>query len=145
MWQSETVGGGVDAEALAIAGTFSGALVSAMATDTWQETRTRVVAIWRRFRTEAADETGRRLEADRTNLLALPRDQRRQAESDLILRWRVELLQLVQCDSTAGQALEDALLGREQAVELRIHQTGRASGDGRIFMAGRDQNFNGNE
>jgi hypothetical protein len=53
-----------------IVGAFASALVAAMATDTWQEARAAVIAMWHRFRAQRADETTKELGRTRDRVLA---------------------------------------------------------------------------
>lgn len=131
-------------EALALAGTFSSAVVAAMATDAWQETRTRVVEIWRRFQPERADATGRLLEENRTELLGISGESRSDLELLLIDRWRLRLFDLIQIDPTVSEILV-AMLAGQQTSGAKVNQVARSHDSSRIFMAGRDQIFGDHE
>lgn len=131
-------------EITALASTFSSAVVSAMATDAWQDVRIRVAEIWQRFQPSRADMAERLLEANRSQLIRLQGDSRSQFERLLIDQWHLEAIALMQLNSAAREALIE-LLRSPQSNQSGVRQTARAHDNSRIFMAGRDQNFSGNE
>lgn len=131
-------------EALALAGTFSSTVVAAMATDAWQETRTRVIEIWRRFQPDRADTTRELLEENRTELLGISDESRSDLEQLLIDHWRLRLFTLMQTDPAVGELLAGMLAG-QQSSDARVNQAAHSHDNSRIFMAGRDQVFHNHE
>lgn len=134
----------MDAEVVAIATTFSSAIVAAMATDAWQETRTRVLDIWRRFQPDRAAATEQMLQMNRSELTRLSGDSRSRFERLLIEQLSFEIVSLMQLNPAAIGALTDSLRA-SQTNQAHVRQSGHAHDTSRIFMAGRDQNFNSNE
>ncbi|MFD7626961.1 hypothetical protein ACFV7Q_13170 [Streptomyces sp. NPDC059851] len=133
----------------AIAASAATALVGAMTTDAWQQVRAAVVAWWRRVRPQQADRVDVALAQSRDRLLTARRDE--DAEPHLIAAWEARLTDLLWEDAALAGELrrlvdEDIapLLGRATTVrtggqELRA----KASGHGRVYQAGRDQNVSG--
>ncbi|MCX4761483.1 hypothetical protein OG562_10920 [Streptomyces sp. NBC_01275] len=128
----------MNTEALAWAGTFSSAVIAAMATDAWQETRTRVVGVWQRFHPAFADSINEQLGAAQLALSLLPENLRHEAEGELVNRWRNQILQLLQRDPAVSELLAAALSGNPGQPETQVRQVGHVHGNGRIYMAGRD-------
>ncbi|WP_225821406.1 hypothetical protein [Streptomyces naphthomycinicus] len=121
------------------AGSFSTALVSAMADDAWQGARSRIVAVLRRCRPEAATPVSQTLAEQRTRLLEIPSASRFQAEDELHRHWQTYFLDLVQADPVAAHALSDALVTADRQQVKNIHQVGNAHESGRVYIAGSDQ------
>ncbi|MFJ7968522.1 hypothetical protein [Streptomyces sp. NPDC096324] len=135
----------MDPEVVALATTFGGAIVAAMATDAWQETRTRVLDIWQRFQPDRAQATEQMLQMNRSELMRLSGDSRSQFERLLSEQWHSEAVTLMQMNPAAIRALAESLRA-PQANQASIRQSGYAHNNSRIFMAGQDQNFfNSNE
>lgn len=131
------------------------ALVSAMATDGWQQTRAAAVSWWRRVRPAQVNQTDADLEADleadRSRLLAARQEGDRGTEQAVVGAWRLRLHDLVGDDPALIEALRELLeshlqrslpaeeQGRIAGVALRADARGQA----RVYMAGRDQYITG--
>ncbi|MEU6895846.1 hypothetical protein ABZ934_29605 [Streptomyces sp. NPDC046557] len=127
------------------------ALVSAMATDAWQQARSSTVALWQRARPEhvpaiedeLTDVRGEVLEARRTHDAA--------AEERLTDGWQLRFQRLVRGDPALASELQ-RLLDQELAPLLpppdspphsgAIQQTANASGQASVNQAGGDININ---
>lgn len=134
-----------------LATTAATALVAAMATDTWQRTRESVVALWRRVHPDQAEAVEAELDKVRDKVLAARRESDTAAEEDLAGEWRGRLLRLMGQDPGVAPELRRALrevcapslaaADQQRAYSITIHAT--ASGQGRNYVAGRDQQVNG--
>ena len=124
------------------------ALVGAIATDAWEQTRTAVVALWRRTRPDQAEVIDEEFADSRRRLLAAREEGDEEAERALVSDWQIRLQSLLRHDLSVADDLR-ALLSAELAapdggfsVGTQSMQ-GEASGDGRVFQAGRDQHITG--
>ncbi|MET9239828.1 hypothetical protein [Nonomuraea sp. NPDC003709] len=126
------------------------ALVGAMATDAWQQTRTAVVAWWRKVRSEQAETVQAELEATQIQVLAARERVDPDTEQALAGIWRLRLQQILDEDPTIGSQLQrlldehltPSLLSSEQS---RIQQiiNAHAHDQSWQFIAGRDQHITG--
>ncbi|MFE7124910.1 hypothetical protein [Streptomyces sp. NPDC057617] len=127
------------------------ALVSAMATDAWQQARAATVALWRRIRPEQADHIGAELEALRARVLAARQQGDGDTEQALAGTWRLHLQQLLLDDPTLAAELQrlldeqltPALPPGEQAWIQSLVMRAEARDNARVYMAGRDQHITG--
>lgn len=125
------------------------ALVTAMATDTWQQARRGAVALWRRVHPEQAATVETELAEVRTQVLAARRDGDSDTERALAGSWQVRLAQLVRADpALAGELrqvldehLTPALSPSERGRIESITMTASSSDQGRVYQAGRDQHI----
>ncbi|MGY1579367.1 hypothetical protein [Streptomyces sp. MN13] len=128
------------------------ALVGAMVTDAWQQARAVLVAWWRRIRPRQADLVDAAFVESRDRALTARRERDENAETELVAAWEDRLTSLLRDDP----ALEDELrrlidekvtpllTGREDGTRTASHEfRARASGHGRVYQAGRDQNIYG--
>lgn len=126
------------------------ALVSAMATDAWQQARAAVVALWRRAHPKDAESVGSELESTRVRVLAARRDGDEDSERALVGAWRLHLQGLLDNDPAFAvelrrlldEHLTPALAPGEQALVRSIVQKAKASGSSRIIQVGGDATFN---
>lgn len=133
----------MDPATLALASAFGTAVVSAMATDAWQSTRARIVAIASRIRPDTADSLARTLEEQRISLLQIPEAEREQATNQLYVSWRSYFLDLLRSDPSGAQDLLATLIPGQQQDSRSIRQVGNSHDTSRIYIAANDQNFNG--
>jgi predicted LPLAT superfamily acyltransferase len=125
------------------------ALVTAMATDAWEQARTGAVTLWRRVRPEQADTVEKELAEVRAQMLAARHDGDMDTERALAGSWQVRLQQLLREDpALAGElrrvldeALTPVLTPAEQTQIGSIVMKATASGSGRVYQAGRDQHI----
>ncbi|MFD0409176.1 hypothetical protein [Kitasatospora sp. NPDC127116] len=127
------------------------ALVSAMATDGWQQTRAAVVEWWRRRRPDRADGVGSDLEAVRAQVLAAREQGDEDTEQALAGAWRLRLQQLINEDPALADELrrlldehvDPALSDGEQPQHRPIIMKAEARDNSRVYQAGRDQHITG--
>lgn len=123
------------------------ALVSAMATDAWQQARAGLVALWRRARPQQAATVDGDLEVLREQVLDARQSGSLATEQALAGTWQLRLQELLRADpKLAGelqQVLEHALipaLAPSQRAQIgRIMMTATAYDHARISQAGGDQ------
>ncbi|WP_406065873.1 hypothetical protein OG462_40545 [Streptomyces sp. NBC_01077] len=131
---------------ITVAGLAGTALVGAMATDAWQQTRDGVVALWRRVHPERAQDVSQEL----TQLRSIV-DERGNAEVEAAMTqlWQLRLRDLLLADPaltaelTAQLArLTDDIAARPESPDAHVvgsqHLEAHASGSGRIYQAARD-------
>ncbi|WP_217553166.1 hypothetical protein [Streptomyces sp. GbtcB6] len=131
----------MDPAAMALAGTLGTAVVSAMATDAWQSTRARIVAVLRRSQPEAAESVGRSLDEHRAFLIQLPAGTRQGTEDEYRRRWQNYFLELIQADPVAGRTLIEVVTPAPQQGSKEINQVGNAHDHSHIYIAANDQHF----
>lgn len=122
------------------------ALVSAMATDAWQQARTAVVAWWRKVHPAQADAVGAEMDAARAQVLAARDRGDEDTEQALAGTWRLHLQQLLDVSPTAGPELrrlldEHLIPALPMGEQTRIRQiiiNAQARDHARQNIAGRD-------
>ncbi|MEV6394701.1 hypothetical protein AB0M39_07945 [Streptomyces sp. NPDC051907] len=127
------------------------ALVGAMATDAWQLARTALVAWWRRIRPHQADRVDAALVESRERVLTARQARDEGAESHLVAAWEARLTALLEEDSALvdelrrliGEEIAPLLPHENDAQAARQELRAEASGHGRVYQAGRDQNISG--
>lgn len=131
---------------IAVAGLAGTALVGAMATDAWQQTRDGVVALWRRVHPERAQEVGQELVRLRSIV-----EERGTAEVEEAMTqlWQLRLRDLLLADpaltaelTTQLAHLTDDIAARGGSPDTQVVGSQRleahASGNGRVYQAARD-------
>ena len=127
------------------------ALIGAMATDAWQQTRIAVVAWWRKVHPGRADAVGAELDTARAQVLAARERGDEDTEQALAGTWRLQLQQLLDQDPGPGPGLQrlleehltPALPAAEQARVQQIIINAQARDQARQYIAGRDQHITG--
>ncbi|MFD7104968.1 hypothetical protein [Streptomyces celluloflavus] len=127
------------------------ALVSAMATDGWQQAQDAVATWWRRIRPDRADSVGGELDTLRTQVLAARDDADENTERALAGIWQLRLQQLLQGDPALATELQQLLNDHlaptlppdERAQIGSVAMKAEARDSARIYMAGRDQHITG--
>ncbi|MES5822872.1 hypothetical protein [Streptomyces sp. RG80] len=128
---------------LTLAGTAGTTVVTLFVGEGWQQARDGVVAVWRRFRPEAAGDVERELEASR--LAALEGDSPETANR-LEGHWIGRFAGLLGEHPEAADELQ-RLLDRlsegsgGQAITGGVHMQARADGSSRIYQSARDQHI----
>jgi hypothetical protein len=127
------------------------ALVTAMATDGWEQARSAAAVLWRRVHPERVAAIEAELEEVRGEVLAARQADDQVAVEGLVSDWQRKLRRLLADDpDLAGElrrVLEEEwtplLPVAEQTGMRDIVQTAKASGHGRVYQAGRDQHITG--
>ncbi|MEW1655527.1 hypothetical protein [Streptomyces sp. NPDC093707] len=120
------------------------ALVSAMATDAWQQARASAVALWRRVHPERVPTIEAELTEVRDEVLAARAEGDTTAEEGITADWQRKLRRLVQNDPALGQELQRVLdeeltplLPRDESPRSgTITMQATASGNGRNYQVG---------
>lgn len=129
------------------------ALMGAMATDAWQQTRTAVVQWWRRAHpgdagADEAQQVGAELERARPQIVAARERGDAETEQALVGIWRLRLQQLLDADSQLGEQLQQlldevtAVLPEKERAEARQVTINAQSHDSsRQYIAAGDINL----
>ncbi|WP_326598238.1 hypothetical protein [Streptomyces sp. NBC_01803] len=127
------------------------ALVSAMATDGWQQVRNATVAWWRGAARadDDAEAVGADLDAVRPQIVTARQEGDEDTEQALIGAWRLRLQQLVrdqphlaaELRRLVEEELTPALSAGERSRVGSIVMKARASGNARIYQAAGDQHI----
>lgn len=125
------------------------ALVTAMATDGWQEARAGAVALWRRVHPDRVPAIESELEEVRAELLGARQSGDAAVETELIADWQRKLRRLTATHPDLLAELEQLTLGpwsaplsaSGQARVRSVHQVAVATGKGTVYQAGRDQHI----
>ena len=125
----------MDPELTGLAQSASLTLVTLMATDAWERTRDGVVALWRRAWPERADAVAAELDGNRQDLAA-----DLAAEDELAAEWQGRIRRLLAARPEVAVELRSLLdeLAPDAAPAPAVVQRAAASGDSRIYQAGRD-------
>jgi hypothetical protein len=129
---------------LTLAGTAGTTVVTLLVGEGWQQARDGVVAVWRRFRPEAAGDVERELEASR--LAALETGDGSETGSRLEGHWIGRFAGLLGEHPEAADELQ-RLLDRlsdgpgGQAISGGVRMEARADGSSRIYQSARDQHI----
>lgn len=133
--------------AVELARTAGAAIVGAMATDTWNRTRDGMVALWRHVHPERADSVGAELEAGREDLLAARANGDELSEAELRTEWQGRVRRLLvenpSVAATLRELLEEvgAVPAARNADVGEVRMSARATGNARVYQAGRDQHI----
>lgn len=124
------------------------AVVALMATDAWERTRDGAVALWRRGNPARADGVADELDATRDDLLAARQTGDDQTEDELREEWTGRVRRLLREEPAVADELRhllaelEPLLPEAQVVApTQTHMTAEATGNGRVYQAGRDQHI----
>nr|WP_206322048.1 hypothetical protein [Streptomyces sp. HNM0575] len=113
-----------------------------MATDAWERTRDAVTSLWRRVHPGRSDMVAGELEATREELLATePDGDGPEIRQDLEAEWRGRIRRLLAARPDAAEELRALLreIAPGDAAGPVITQHATASGNARVYQAGRDQ------
>ncbi len=133
----------MDAEVALLAQSAGTTLVALMATDAWHRARDGITQLWRRTQPERAETVAAELEAGREDVLAAAAADDQQTFEELRLQWQgaVRRLLVARPDAVAElRALLDQL-DPDGSVARQITQHATASGQARVYQAGRDQHI----
>ncbi len=127
------------------------ALVTAMATDGWQQARAGAVALWRRVHPDRVQLIEAELEEVRGEMLAARQAGDATAEEGLVADWQRRLRRLLADDPALAPELRRVLdeqwtpllAAAEQTRVQNIRQMAAASSQSRVYQAGRDLHISG--
>jgi hypothetical protein len=122
-----------------------------MTTDAWQHARGALVTWWRRIRPRQASRVDAALVETRNRVLAAREAGDADTESHVVAAWASRLTALLRDDPALADELRRLI--DEEITPLLRHAAGtrtgshefraEASGHGRVYQAGRDQNIHG--
>lgn len=131
----------MDPETALLAQSAGVTLVTLVTTDAWQRTREGITQLWRRTQPHRAEAVVAELEATREDALAAGAADDRETLGELHLEWQGRLRRLLAAHSGAAAELRLLLdeLEPRDSTGPTIAQHASASGQARIYQAGRDQ------
>jgi hypothetical protein len=140
--------GKVDPATLAAAAAT--AVVAAMTTDAWQQACSAVVRLWQRVHPSRAETIGEELAEVRQEVLVARKRGDTETETDLVGDWQRKLKRLLDADpeiaDELGRLLDNVLApSLDQPDQERVRSIlmkARASGNARVYQAGRDIRIN---
>ncbi len=119
-------------------------LVALMATDAWHRARDGITQLWRRTQPERAETVAAELAAGREDVLAATAADDRETLDELRLQWQGMVRRLLVARPAAVEELRvllDQLDPGGSAAARQISQHATASGQARVYQAGRDQHI----
>ena len=133
----------MDAEVALLAQSAGTTLVALMATDAWHRARDGITQLWRRTQPERAETVAAELEAGREDVLAAAAADDQQTLEELRLQWQGAVRRLLEARPAAVAELRALLdqLDPDGSVARQITQHATASGQARVYQAGRDQHI----
>ncbi|HEV2370994.1 MAG TPA: hypothetical protein VGS19_02395 [Streptosporangiaceae bacterium] len=138
----------MDPELAALTSTAAATLVQLMTTDGWERAKASVGGLWRRAHPGRALAVEADLAAARQEALSARQRGDEQAELDLVGEWRSRLRRLVaanpELERELRQVVNELQPVMEKATEARVNLVtvqAKATGNSRIFQAGRDQHI----
>ena len=128
----------MDPQLSTLAQSASLTLVTLMATDAWERTKDGIVALWRRVRPERADAVAAELDNTREDLSA-----DLAVQDELVTEWQGRIRRLLVERPEAAAELRSLLdeLSPGPSNGPAVSQRATASGEARIYQAGRDQHI----
>ncbi|HEY9475860.1 MAG TPA: hypothetical protein VIS06_18660 [Mycobacteriales bacterium] len=133
----------MDAELVELAGTAGTAIVTLLATDVWERTKTAVGGLWRKVHPDRADTVAAELAEARAELLAARAAGDTQTEHDLVGEWQARLRRLLAADPAVADPLRHLLdelrpylPGGAQVWTGDVRMTAKASGNAQINQLG---------
>ncbi|MGW1267512.1 hypothetical protein [Streptomyces sp. NPDC002491] len=133
----------MDSEVTLLAQSAGATLVTLMATDAWHRVRDGITQLWRRTHPERAETVTAELEATHEDVLAAAAAGDQETLDELRLQWQGSVRRLLVARPAAVEELR-ALLDRldpDGSAARQISQHATASGQARVYQAGRDQHI----
>ncbi|WP_420031384.1 hypothetical protein ACN2WE_00200 [Streptomyces sp. cg28] len=130
----------MDPEIAALAGTAGTTLVTLLATETWHRVRNGVVALWQRALPDRAPAIAVELNSARDDLIGAQSLGDRSTEAEIAAEWQGRIRRVLAARPEVASELRALLieLAPNQAVAPSVSQHATASGEARIYQAGRD-------
>lgn len=136
----------MEPELAALASTAGTAVVTLLATEGWERARDGIAALWRRVRPDRAEAVTAELEASREDLLAARSAGDDDAEGELCTEWQGRVRRLLREQPEVAEELRGLLaeLAPDNGTSApSVTQHATASGQARVYQAGRDQHISG--
>jgi len=121
-------------------------LVQMMTSDAWGQAKSSVVSLWRRLRPAQADAVDADLDGARAGLIAAGGTH----GTVVVDEWAARLQDVATAGPQAAavlldlaEALRRCAAGAESTPVARVEMHAKATGRGRVFQAGRDQEITG--
>ncbi|MFI1694839.1 hypothetical protein ACH419_02545 [Streptomyces bobili] len=133
----------MDAEVAVLAQSAGTTLVALMATDAWHRVRDGITQLWRRTQPERAETVAAELEAGREDVLAAAAAGDQETLEELRVQWQGLVRRLLMARPAAVEELRALLdqLDPGGSATRQITQHATASGQARVYQAGRDQHI----
>ncbi|MBL1088660.1 MULTISPECIES: hypothetical protein [Streptomyces] len=135
----------MDSELTSLAQSAGTTLVTLMATDVWQRTRQGITHLWQRLHPERAELVAAQLDASREEVLAALATDDRESLDEVRAQWQGQLRRLLIAEPVAVEELRkllDELAPASGGVAAPpVTQRATASGQARVYQAGRDQHI----
>ncbi|MFE3142131.1 hypothetical protein [Streptomyces scopuliridis] len=130
----------MEPELAALAGTAGTTLVTLLATDTWHSMREGLLLLWRRARPDRAQAIAGELDSSRDELLVAQASGDRETEAEIRAEWQGRVRRLLTAHPELAEDLSALLAELAPAVSAQPvpTQQATASGEARIYQAGRD-------
>ncbi|MFE6825449.1 hypothetical protein [Streptomyces sp. NPDC057690] len=133
----------MESEVTLLAQSAGATLVTLMATDAWHRVRDGITQLWRRTQPERAETVAAELTACREDVLAAAAADDHETLDELRLQWQGSVRRLLVARPAAVEDLRTLLdqLDPGGSAARQITQHATASGQARIYQAGRDQHI----
>lgn len=133
----------MDPEVASLAQSAGTTLVTLMATDAWHRTRDGLTQLWRRMQPERTEAVAAELEAGREDVLAAMAANDQEMLTELRLQWQGLVRRLIVARPAAAAELRRLLdeVDPDGTAARRVTQHATASGQARVYQAGRDQHI----
>ncbi|MFD9328475.1 hypothetical protein [Streptomyces sp. NPDC060065] len=133
----------MDPEVTLLAQSAGTTLVALMTTDAWHRVRDGITQLWRRTQPERAETVAAELEAGREDVLAAAAADDQETLDELRLQWQGLVRRLLVARPAAVEELRALLdqLDPDGSAARQITQYATASGQARVYQAGRDQHI----
>lgn len=131
----------MDPETAALASTAGTTLVTLLTTEMWQRARDGVAALWRRAEPERAEAISAELDVTRDDLLDAQAGGDVESRGELDAEWRGRIRRLLTAHPEEAEELRTLLdeWAPHAAETPSVTQHATASGNARVYQAGRDQ------
>lgn len=133
----------MDPEITTLAGTAASTLVTLLTTDGWERVKAQFSSLWGHSQPERTEAIAWELEAARDDLTTAEGTGETDTEAELRVEWRGRFRRLLSAHPEAAEELRMLLaeLAPEAPAIPSVTQRATASGNARVYQAGRDQNF----
>ncbi|MFI8433006.1 hypothetical protein ACIGJO_04565 [Streptomyces sp. NPDC079020] len=132
----------MDAEITLLAGTAGTAIATLLATDTWNGVRNGVITLWRRVRPDHEEQVAAQLDTSRRDLLGAQSDGDEETEREIAAEWQGRIRRLLVAHPELIAELRSLMTELDPGAPAApaVTQRATASGNSRVYQAGRDMN-----